>query len=78
MVVMVRMHLVIANVIFKVIYSPGPHATEGRMNTTPLRSGNVQSERVQKTLFLGSYRGKSCASGTQKADAEILLINEEP
>ena len=32
MVVMVRMRLVIANVIFKVIYSPGPHATEGRID----------------------------------------------
>ena len=32
MVVMVRMRLVIANVIFKVIYSPGPHATEGRVD----------------------------------------------
>ena len=42
------------------------------MNTPPPRSGKVKFKRVQKTLFPGSYGGMSCASGTQKADAEIL------
>ena len=46
------------------------------MNTPHPRSGKVKSKRVQKTLFPGSYGGMSCASGKQKADAEILRAHQ--
>ena len=46
------------------------------MNTPLSLSRKVQSERLQKKLFLGWYGGKSCASSTPKADAEMLRAHQ--
>ena len=49
------------------------------MNTPLSLSGKVQSERVQRKLFLGDMEGSHARAARQKQTQKFLgLINEEP